>query len=646
MTKENVMPNKIKYNIIKDERENRYFNLPIVQDFIKNIPMKTSKPPSEKQRLKLEGSGPFSKFWLNVNWKRCNTVLLRMQHKIHTNYTDCRELQEQILISPIIKLLAVRTVAFTNSGKKTAGIDGIKQLTHFQAVTLAISLKIDGKATSIRRIWIPKPGTTEKRPLGIPTIKDRAKQWLVKYALEPQWDRQFSPRTFGFRPGRSAHDAVWNVRNVLKTGPRYIYDADIEKCFDKISHNYLIDKLGFKYTDPIALQIRSWLRAGILDSKNQNFTIPSMGTAQGGVISPLLCNIALHGMEEFIVKYLKSKAIRFDNIGKCKLYTYADDFVFMCSQKRTFFLAIEAIDLFLIPIGLNIKLKKTRKIHTVNRAITYTIERIEKIGEDGNYIFKEDETYLPILYGSTYKFPVNNTFKFLGFKFYCYSVGKHHSIKINRYKISNTAVLAIPTTEATKKHFNVIRSKLRKFVKPLDIVTNISPIIRGWLNYFGKSDLRTANKVGKLRTRMTLMLLNWQKRVFGTRKRTPERWAKINNDKWNFFALDPKSGTKKFLPRHSDYNFSLIRYKPIRSSSCFFDGNMSYWSIRLKSVLELSPGDTKIIPKQKGLCYKCGRSFSIFDDAKVIIERKTKYNKENKTSGKGNTRRVVHSICQ
>lgn len=128
-------------------------------------------------------------------------------------------------------------------GKKTAGIDGVRNLSQAARMKLVYNLKLNGKCKPVRRVWIPKPGKDEKRPLGIPTIKDRALQTLAKLALEPEWEAKFEPNSYGFRPGRAVHDAIEAIFIGITRKAKYVLDTDIEKCFDKINHQKLIKKL-------------------------------------------------------------------------------------------------------------------------------------------------------------------------------------------------------------------------------------------------------------------------------------------------------------------------------------------------------------------------------------------------------------------
>ncbi|MHC5897690.1 reverse transcriptase/maturase family protein, partial [Nostoc sp.] len=151
---------------------------------------------------------------------------------------------------------------------------------------------------------------------------------LVKLALEPEWEARFEPNSYGFRAGRSCHDAIEAIFLAIRVKPKYVLDADIAKCFDRIDQEALLRKLNTFPT--IRRQVRSWLKAGVMDNKQLFPT--SEGTPQGGVISPLLANIALHGMEERIKQYAETLPTRSghgkrDNRRNLSLIRYADDFV-------------------------------------------------------------------------------------------------------------------------------------------------------------------------------------------------------------------------------------------------------------------------------------------------------------------------------
>jgi len=183
-----------------------------------------------------------------------------------------------------------------NQGKKTAGIDGVKSLTPPQRLALVHNLRLGQPVQPVRRVWIPKPGTPEQRPLGIPVMADRALQSLVQAALEPEWEARCEPNSYGFRPGRSCHDAIEAIFTALGHKAKYVLDADIAKCFDRINHSALLAKV---HTSPsLRRQLKAWLKAGVLD--NGQLFPTAEGTMQGGNISPLLANVALHGLETVI----------------------------------------------------------------------------------------------------------------------------------------------------------------------------------------------------------------------------------------------------------------------------------------------------------------------------------------------------------
>ena len=187
--------------------------------------------------------------WNTIPWRELEKDVFKLQKRIYQASQDndiakVRKLQRLLLKSKSAKLLAVRRVTQDNRGKKTAGIDGKASLTKKERLELANFLDIKEKAKPSRLVWIPKPGKPEKRPLGIITISDRAKQTLLKMALEPQWEAKFGPNTYGFRPGRSCHDAIEAVFKALTRKTAFVLDADIAGCFGNIDHNALLKKLN------------------------------------------------------------------------------------------------------------------------------------------------------------------------------------------------------------------------------------------------------------------------------------------------------------------------------------------------------------------------------------------------------------------
>ncbi len=225
-----------------------------------------------------------------IPWKKYQRNVYRLQQRIYRaahrgDWQRVHNLQRLLIRSWSARSLAVRRVTQDNRGKSTAGVDGVASLTPKQRLTLAGRLRnlSNWTAQPIRRTYIPKPGSKEKRGLGIPVMADRAMQALVKQALEPEWEAKFEPNSYGFRPGRSTHDAIEAIFKAIRSKPKYALDADIEKCFDQISHTALMDKLDT--IQPIAQLIQGWLKAGIMDKGQLLF--PEAGTPQGGLCKAL-----------------------------------------------------------------------------------------------------------------------------------------------------------------------------------------------------------------------------------------------------------------------------------------------------------------------------------------------------------------------
>ncbi len=373
--------------------------------------------------------------WKNLPWKKFQQNLFRLQHRIYkaakeNDFDSVKRLQSLLLGSKSSKYLAVRQVTQVNAGKKTAGVDGILSLNpkeRLQLVTKLGSIRT-WKHRKLRRAFIPK-ANGKLRPLGIPTINDRAMQCLMKYALEPVYEASVSDGSYGFRPGHSTWDVqgklFHNLRSNSNGHQKTILELDIEGCFDNISHDKIMELTMLPGAGKRFL--KSALKAGVLNERDKTL----VGTPQGGVISPLLCNIALHGVED-----LNNVKIRGQKYQRG--LRYANDMIFILQPGECGESLLTRVKEFLSSRGLKANLAKTRFVSPL----------------DG--------------------------FDFLGW---------HFKVKGKNYKF-----VSYPSSKNRKQMISRIKTVMRDSrYKIEDRLKMVRVIYRGWWNYHQFSDMSQIN---------------------------------------------------------------------------------------------------------------------------------------------------------
>ena len=530
--------------------------------------------------------------WENIDWRKVERYVFKLQKQIFKasrqgNKRKVRKLQKTLMRSWSNRLLAVRRVTQDNRGKKTAGIDGVKSLTPIARVKLAKKLRIKGKSKATRRVWIPKPGKTEKRPLGIPTIHDRALQGVIKNAIEPEWEAVFEPNSYGFRPGRACQDAIKQIKVCVERKPKYVLDADISKCFDKIDHNALLKKLGYK--GKVRQQIKAWLKSGVID--NKTFLETEEGTPQGGVISPLLANIALNGLENHLNDFAKTIDMRRPDgrrqrdwqskVRSLNFIRYADDFVLMHKDKKVILEGKLVIEEWLSDMGLELKPSKTRITHTL----------LPEESEDGKA-----------------------GFDFLGFHIQSFKVGYHSSIRTSTGQRPGIRTLITPTKEAYKKHQNKLSETIhnKRIKGQAELIGKLNPIIRGWMNYYSTSDISTVGGDSNQDNDLYCKLRSW------SRRRCKADWKTAYKKYWNEVVIKKKGKDKKvnrfstrggknslYLINHASTSCST-KYVKVKGDASPYDGKLSYWATRMGVHPEMDSLKASLLKKQKGKCTHCG----------------------------------------
>jgi RNA-directed DNA polymerase len=534
--------------------------------------------------------------WQSVNWRKANRVVKNLRQRIFKatrqgNWSRVRSLQKLLLKSYSNVLLSVRRVTQINAGRRTAGIDKLLVKTGPAKAILVDALKqwIPWQPLATKRVYIPKKNG-KCRPLGIPSIVDRCLQAMVKAALEPCWEAQFEPTSYGFRPSRSAHDAIARIYVMTNTAncKRWVVDADIAGCFDNIDHQFLLVQIG---NFPARGLIAQWLKAGYMEGGVTHPT--TAGTPQGGIISPLLANIALHGMEAAmgISRYAQGDVKK--GVNRL-LVRYADDFVVFCNTKAEAEQAQIDLQRFLRVRGLQLSEEKTRIVH--------------------------------LLEG----------FDFLGYN-------------VRHYPKQDTRKGWELVIKPAQKSVAAFREKLRQIFRQLHgsnakcLIKILNPILRGWANYY--RNVASSATFAKLEYYVFWKLRRWVSRTHPTKSfswRDRRYWKQhpaYPGSQWNFVDQD----TNMVLYRIGYTRFqrhTLIQGEASPDNPDFRE-YFEKRSRQSRQIGEHPKATQRVIRQQQSQCPNCGQP--LFNGEDIHVHHKIP-RQQGGTNHSSNLV-AVHLIC-
>lgn len=535
--------------------------------------------------------------WEDLDFDLVGDRVFQIQKRIYRashlgDYETMHESQRQLVQMFHTRALAVFLAAEVSKGRSTAGVDGKKNLTAPQKLKLAQSLRLTKQPDPVLRVRIPKPGSQDTRPLGIPTIADRSLQHLIRMALEPEWEARFDRSMFGFRKGRSCHDALINIRLAIQRSPKWVLDGDIERFFDRLDHEALLRKLDAH--PAINKAISRILKAGMMEG--EIFDPTEMGTPQGGPLSPLLANIALCGLENDLIQaFPVGRAIDGNRIAKPpRIVIYADDFVVLHESKAVVEECSRFIADWLSPLGLNLSPTKTSVRHTLKLV-------------DGN-----------------------RGFEFLGCEIRQHAVGKHQikpffngvythigpSKKAQKRIYAECARIIDEVVLHKKRNAEYAYKEAKGEETPVErLIKKLNAKLGGWAAYYRPHNSKRA--FSTLDHKLFIRLLRWAKRRHPRwpRKRLIDEYFN-GGTPWSFRAPRTAANSEVILIRVD--STPIKRHIPIRAEKSFYDGDWAYWGKRSGAYPGVPWEVTTLLHRQSGKCWHCKTGIESSD--RVMIQ--------------------------
>lgn len=527
--------------------------------------------------------------WEAIDWQKALAYVKKLQVRIvkaqkEGHYSKVKSLQWLLTHSFYAKALAVKRVT-SNQGKRTSGVDHELWLTP-QAKWSAIS-KLNRRGyrpQPLRRHYIPKKNG-KMRPLGIPTMTDRAMQTLYKFSLEPIAETYADPNSYGFRIGRSTHDAIEQCFTDLNKGksPEWILEGDIKGCFDHISHEWLLENI------PMDTQIlEKWLKCGYVETRKLFPT--DEGAPQGGTISPTLMNMTLDGLERLLQERLptRQKVNGRTHFNKLNFVRYADDFI-ITGESPEFLRdkVLPVVKEFLTERGLQLSEEKTVITHI----------------EDG--------------------------FDFLG-------------KNIRKY---NGKLLIKPSKTSVKSFLEKVRSIIKgnKSIKQETLIRKLNPFIRGWVN--NQRYVVSSKVFSRVDYEIYKCLWQWAKRRHKKKSHkwiAQKYWHHIGSRQWTFsvpYENQSTEGEPLYCKLEYATDTKIIRFKKIVAEANPFD---EYWTDYFEEregekLLNSTKGREKLLTiwrRQHRRCPVCGE----------LITSETGF-KVHTPAGKNSQKIMVHKEC-